>query len=263
MSSMDDAVAVVRESLRPRLAQTLLALDFDGVLAPIVERPQDARALPGTAELLTQISPRVAQVAIVTGRPASDAVQLGGLADVPGLVVCGHYGLERWMGGRLETPSSDSAVDEARVRVAELVAQRPGTAIEDKGHSVAVHTRRAPDPAASLEDLRPLVSAIAEDTGLQVTPGRFVLELRPRGADKGVAVRQLAAEAGAAAVVYGGDDLGDLPAIEAVRALEADGMLGVIICSDGTEVATELREAADLVVPGPEGVQRALRSLLL
>jgi trehalose 6-phosphate phosphatase len=260
---MADPVVDVRDSLQPHIATTLLALDFDGVLAPIVARPEDAKALPGTAQLLEQITARVARVAIVTGRPAADAVRLGELASVPGLVVCGHYGLERWTGGRLDTPSAAAGVDEARMRVRSLVADRPGTTVEDKGHSVAVHTRGAPEPQAALDELRPLVAAIAEDTALQVTPGRFVLELRPRGADKGVTLRELAAEVSATAVVYAGDDLGDVPAIEAVRALEAEGVLGVVICSDSAEVPDQVRDSADLVVPGPEGVQRVLRALLL
>src|SRR5699024_12244866 len=91
-----DAVAIER-ALAPAIAapgDTLVAVDFDGTLAPIVSRPAEARALPGTADVLTAVAHRVAQVAIITGRPAADAVALGELAAVPGLVILGHYGLE-------------------------------------------------------------------------------------------------------------------------------------------------------------------------
>ncbi|WP_051426448.1 trehalose-phosphatase [Jiangella gansuensis] len=247
--------------LTGRLDRTLVALDFDGVLAPIVPRPEDAVALPETAGVLTAVAARVAKVAVVTGRPAADAVRLGGLFEVPGLSVLGHYGLERWENGRLSTPGADDGVDSARRRVTELAAARPGVTVEDKGHSVALHTRNAPDPAAALAELRPQADAVAAAAGLQVTPGRFVLELRPVGMDKGVAIRALVAETGASAVVYAGDDLGDLPAVAAVRSLAGDGVVGVVVCSDAEEASAELRAAADVVVPGPPGVQALLREL--
>jgi trehalose 6-phosphate phosphatase len=244
------------------LDRTLVALDFDGVLSPIVPDPASAVALPGSAEVLTALAARVARVAVVTGRPAADAVRLGSLADVPGLVVLGHYGLQRWSDGRLSTPDSDDGVDLARRRVAELAAARPGVTVEDKHHSVALHTRSAADPAAALEELRPHADAVADEAGLQVTPGRFVLELRPVGVDKGVAIRSLVAETGAAAVLYAGDDLGDLPAVAAVRELSSSGeVVGLVVCSDAEEASADLRAAADLVVPGPPGVQALLREL--
>jgi trehalose 6-phosphate phosphatase len=248
--------------LSGRLDRTLVAVDFDGVLSPIVPDPARAVALPGTADVLSAVAARVARVAVVTGRPAADAVRLGSLADVPGLVVLGHYGLQRWSAGTLTTPGSDDGVELARRRVAELAAARPGVTVEDKHHSVALHTRSAPDPAAALAELRPHADAVAAEAGLQVTPGRFVLELRPVGVDKGVAIRSLVAETGATAVLYAGDDLGDLPAVAAVRELSSSGDVeGLVVCSDAEEASAELRAAADIVVPGPPGVQALLSEL--
>lgn len=246
------------------LDRALVALDFDGVLSPIVPDPASAVALPGTAEVLTAVAARVARIAVVTGRPAADAVRLGSLADVPGLVVLGHYGLQRWSDGTLSTPDSDDGVELARRRVTELAAARPGVTVEDKHHSVALHTRSAPDPAAALTELRPHADAVAAEAGLQVTPGRFVLELRPVGVDKGVAIRSLVAETGAVAVLYAGDDLGDLPAVAAVRELSSSGAIeaGLVVCSDAEEASADLRAAADVVVPGPPGVQELLRELV-
>lgn len=249
------------EPLAGNLAQTLVALDFDGVLAPIVERPEDAAALPGTTAVLRSLSERVAQVAIVTGRPALDAVHLGALDTVAGLVVLGHYGLQVWESGRLESPELHGGVGAARERVLELASTRPGVEVEDKGHSIALHTRNATDPAGALDELRAHADAVAAETGLQVTPGRFVLELRPTGVDKGTAIRSLVDRTGAIAVLYAGDDLGDLPAVAAVRELEAGGMTALVVCSDAAEVAAEFRDAADLIVPGPPGVQAVLREL--
>jgi trehalose 6-phosphate phosphatase len=248
--------------LSGRLDRTLVALDFDGVLSPIVPDPASAVALPGTAEVLTAVAARVARVAVVTGRAPADAVRLGGLAEVPGLVVLGHYGLQRWSAGTLSAPDGDHGVEVARRRVTELAAARPGVTVEDKHHSVALHTRGAADPAGALEELRPHADAVAAESGLQVTPGRFVLELRPVGVDKGVAIRSLVTETGATAVLYAGDDLGDLPAVAAVRELSSSAdVVGLVVCSDAEEASAELRAAADIVVPGPPGVQALLREL--
>lgn len=249
--------------LKP-LDRTLVAVDFDGTLAPIVLRPEDARALPGTAEVLAALAGTVLRVAVITGRRAADAVRLGDLAEVPGLVVLGHYGLERWEAGRLSHPADatgGSDLAAALRQATELAAARPGVMVEEKGSSVALHTRNAPDPAGTLAELIPLATAAAVNAGMQVTPGRFVVEIRPRGVDKGTALRALVAEAQASSVLFAGDDIGDLPAVAALRELEAQGVTGVVVCSDAPEADSSLRVEADLVVPGPEGVQAVLRAL--
>ncbi len=134
-----------------------------------------------------------------------------------------------------------------------------GTYVEDKGAAVAVHTRRTADPQAALDRLRQPLADLARETDLVVEPGRFVLELRPAGGDKGDAVRGLVAEAAApSVVVFIGDDLGDLAAFDAVDGLRAQGTPGLLVCSGSTEV-TALAERADLVVDGPDGVVRAAR----
>jgi trehalose 6-phosphate phosphatase len=233
-------------------ARALVALDFDGTLAPIVDRPELAVAHPGAPAALSSLSAKVAAVAIVTGRPAVDAVRLGGFDDITGLVVLGHYGLERWSAGRLETPAEHAGVSAARAAGARLVAQAPaGVVLEDKGHSIALHTRRAADPGAVLAEIRPLVDDIARDSGLELAPGRFVLELRPPGIDKGTTLRGLVADTAVRTVVFVGDDLGDLAAVDALRSID---VMSLVVCSDSTESPAALRREADLVVDGPDGV---------
>ena len=239
--------------------RALVAVDYDGTLAPIVDRPEDAIAHPGAVAALGALTGVVGQVAIVTGRPSAEAVRLGGLADIPGLVVLGHYGLERWSAGRVETPHTHPGVTVARRGVAELVAEGPpGLALEDKGHSVALHTRRAADPAGALTAVRPRIDQLANETGLIVAPGRFVLELRPPGTDKGNALRTLVAESRPSSVVFIGDDEGDLSAVAALRAMD---VVGMVVCSDSAESPPRLRQQADLVVAGPDGVVSFLQAL--
>ncbi|MEY7978306.1 trehalose-phosphatase, partial [Streptomyces pilosus] len=137
----------------------------------------------------------------------------------------------------------------------------PGTwSAETGGRAVAVHTRRAADPQAAFEALREPLTDLATRHGLVVEPGRMVLELRPPGMDKGVALLEYAREIGAGSVLYAGDDLGDLAAFTAVDKLRATGTPGLLVCS-GSEEVTELRERADLITDGPSGVVHLLRTL--
>ncbi|MFD5129403.1 trehalose-phosphatase [Streptomyces olindensis] len=244
--------------------KALIGLDFDGTLAPIVADPERARAHPEAVPALAALAPKVAAVAVVTGRPAEVAVRNGAFADVPGLehlVVLGHYGAERWdaRSGEITAPAPHPGVEAVRAELPGLL-EGSGTWVEDKGRAVAVHTRRAPDPQAAFEALRAPLTDLATRHGLIVEPGRMVLELRPPGMDKGVALSDFAREIGAGSVLYAGDDLGDLPAYAAVDALRSDGTPGLLVCSGSDEV-TELRERADLVVDGPEGVVALLAAL--
>lgn len=256
-----------RVGLAALLAQpqgALLGLDFDGTLAPIVPDPDQARAHSAVPDLLRRLCAAGVRVAVVTGRPAEVAVEYGGLSDVPGVVVLGHYGLERWADGELTAPEAAAGVAAAKRRLPDLLADLgapEGTWVEDKGRAVAVHTRRTASPQEAFELLRIPLEKLADETGLVVEPGRLVLELRPEGADKGGALRSLVEEQRPPAVVFVGDDLGDLAAFAEVNRLRAEGLPGLLVCSGSTEV-TELAERADLVVDGPEGVVELLADLL-
>ncbi|GGZ95654.1 trehalose-phosphatase [Streptomyces echinoruber] len=256
------------DALLARPDRAVIALDFDGTLAPIVADPEQARAHPDAVPALAALAPKVAAVTVVTGRPAGVAVRYGGFAGVPGLehlVVLGHYGAERWdaVTGTVSAPAPHPGVAAARAElpgVLDRAGAWHGTWVEEKGRAVAVHTRRATDPQAAFEALRAPLAELAARHGLVVEPGRFVLELRPPGMDKGVALLDHVRGIGATSVLYAGDDLGDLPAYAAVDRLRAEGVPGLLVCSGSTEV-TELSKRADVVVDGPEGVVRLLKGL--
>ena len=241
----------------------LVATDFDGTLAPIVDRPADARAHPGAVPALTALAGLVGTVAVITGRPAGEAVALGGFAAVPGLIVIGHYGWQRWQDGELAAAGTSPAVEAARGALPGLLreADAPyGTWVEDKADALAVHTRGTADPGAALARLRAPLGELAATLGLAAEPGRFVIELRPPGMDKGTALAGLAAERSARSLLFCGDDLGDLAAFAAVRALRADGVPGCTVASASDE-SPQVADAADLVVPGPDGVVELLTTL--
>jgi trehalose 6-phosphate phosphatase len=261
LQSRTPAGAEGLSAIAARPGKALVAFDFDGTLSPIVRDPDAARAQPGAAEALATLARHVGRVAIITGRPAAVAVEYGGLSGIEGLVVLGQYGRERWENDVLHTPEPPPGVAEAREKLPKIIEGAPaGVVIEDKGHALSVHTRRAAEPEVALERLRSLLAALAERTGLAVEPGRFVLELRPPGMDKGAALRGLVAELGTTAVLYAGDDLGDLAAFDAVEGLRQEGVPGVTVCSASDEV-TALADRADIVVDGPPGVLRLIESL--
>jgi trehalose 6-phosphate phosphatase len=244
-------------------ARALIGTDFDGTLSPIVADPRAARPLPGAIPALQRLARAAGTVAVITGRPAAEAVAYGGLDAVPGLIVLGHYGWQRWQDGELTGPPSPPAVQAAREALPGLLTQAgapDGTWVEDKGHALAVHTRRTADPDAALGLLRGPLNNLAERIGLTAEPGRMVIELRPAGVDKGSALTGLVRERGAAAVLFCGDDLGDLPAFAAVRALRADGIRGCAVASASPE-SPQVAAAADLVVDGPEGIVALLAAL--
>jgi trehalose 6-phosphate phosphatase len=245
----------------PRRA--LIATDFDGTLAPIVPDPRAARAAPGAAAALARLAKEVGTLAVITGRPAADAVAYGGLDAVPGLIVLGHYGFQRWQDGRLAVPDAPPAVEAAREALPDVLtgAGAPdGTWVEDKKYALAVHTRRTADPEAALQAIRGPLTGLAARLGLAAEPGRMVIELRPPGVDKGTALAGLVRERAADSVLFCGDDLGDLPAFATVRALRAEGVRGCAVASASAE-SPQVAAAADLVVDGPEGVVALLTAL--
>src|ERR1700733_9385093 len=145
------------EALLAAPGDALIASDFDGTLSPIVADPGAAHAHPGAIAALRRLAQPVGTLAVITGRPVTQAVQLGGLTGVPGIIVLGHYGWERWQDGQVTSPPSPPGVTTARAELPAVLAAADapdGVWIEDKGHALAVHTRRAADPDAALAGLR-------------------------------------------------------------------------------------------------------------
>ena len=260
------ATSAGREGLAALLrspGRALLAFDFDGTLAPIVDDPEAARAHPGTAEPLRALAQTAGTLAVITGRPAVVAAEYSGLRDVPGVIVLGQYGRQRWQAGTLQTEPPPPGLAQARLELPLLLdsAGAPeGTRVEDKGDALAVHTRQTANPVAALDRLRDPLAGLARRAGLAVEPGRFVLELRPEGSDKGLALKALAAERESAAVLFCGDDLGDRPAFLAIAELRLQDVPGLAVYSSSAEVSA-LAEDADLVVSGPDGVVGLLQAL--
>jgi trehalose 6-phosphate phosphatase len=254
------------------LDATVVGLDFDGVLSPIVDDPAEAHIHPGAADVLADLATVVRAIAVITGRPARQALALGDLdaigaeigAQGSELFVFGQYGNERWSSTqrRVISPRPPQGLSTFQRELPALLrrADAADAHVEEKGLAVAVHTRRLDDPAGARDRLLPAMRELAESHGLVVEPGRNVVEVRSPGMTKGHAVQALVREQDAGGFLFAGDDLGDLEAFAAVEKLRADGLPTLLVCSLSEEESA-LRERADVVVDGPDGVLDLLRDL--
>jgi trehalose 6-phosphate phosphatase len=220
-----------------------ILLDVDGVLAPVVPRPEDARVPPATQAELRRLWSRYALVACISGRAGDDACRVVG---VPELVYVGNHGLELAEGA-----------DVWARRLAELLSTVSWAQTDDKGLSAALHFREAADEAIARAQLDAIADR-ARAAGFVARYGRKVLEIvPPLEADKGTAVRRLPGERDLHRALYAGDDTTDLDAFRALNGLE----LGVRVAVTSDEAPPGLRETADVTVAGPGEMLALLRRL--
>jgi trehalose-phosphatase len=218
-------------------------LDVDGVLAPIVARPEDARVPAATRTELVRLAGRYGLVACVTGRSSEMARTIVGVDEV---TYAGEHGLEL-----------DPAARDWASRIHGFAAEVPWPALEVKPLSVAFHYRNEPDPEAARQQLEP-VAAAALDAGFRPRWGRMVLEvLPPIDASKGTAVHALLEQSGLGRALYAGDDTTDLDGFAALDGLEASVRIAVV----SPEGPAELGERADLVLGSTEAFAELLREL--
>lgn len=189
----------------------LLAFDFDGTLAPIVPRPDDAHIPRPVAERLALLAARL-PVAIVSGRSIDDVRRR--IDFVPHYIV-GNHGAEDGRNPAAEHLRAQR-LDALRARIAAQRArlERAGVLVEDKGQSLALHYRLARSPQRALAAIRALL-ADAEGA-LHVFSGKMVENVVPVGApDKAAAVHALVQRSGARSAVFAGDDVNDEPVFAA------------------------------------------------
>lgn len=252
-------LSALNDRLAARPSEAGLFLDFDGTLAPIVADPATSALPASLGAVLGRLARHLGVVAVVSGRPVAF---LADRVAVDGVRLLGLYGLQEWVDGtvrpRPEAIAWASAVDAAKDAMAGGLPGAQGVVLEDKGLSVALHWRNAPDRERAGRLVGLLTRAVAAQTGLHRESGKLVEELRPPvDWDKGAAVRALAADLGLRTVVVVGDDLGDLPAFAAAQELGG----AAVAVEAGRETPAELREAADVTVGGTQAIATWLGDL--
>lgn len=232
-----------------------ILLDVDGTLAPIVPHP-DLSAVPqDTLDVLGRLVERYALVGCVSGRSALDAARL---VPVPGIHFAGNHGLELLIDGTVQLAGGvEEWLGDLRTAGAaiEPIVAEAGGWVEDKGASLTVHFREAPDPVAARALLELRAVPLLEAAGLVSRWGRMSLEARPPlPIDKGSAIEELLRERrDVRRSLYAGDDRTDIDGFAVVD-------VKVAVRSDETPV--ELIKAADVVVDGTDGLVALLATLL-
>jgi trehalose 6-phosphate phosphatase len=251
-------------SLRPLAADpsgSLLCLDFDGTLSPIVPDPVGALPLPEVPDLLARLARRFALVAVVSGRPVDFLARA--LQSPTEVRLVGLYGFETLdrEGRRLVTPAVLAWEPVMAEVAAEALAEAPeGIYVEPKGLTVTLHWRRAPEHEHWVTYWA--AEAVTRH-GVVAHEGRANVELRPPlRVDKGTVLRELAAlvQPLRGLAVFG-DDVGDLPAFAAAAELGGSSAQVVRVAAVDVESPPEVAAQADLVVPGPPGMVALLGQL--
>ncbi|GIG35429.1 trehalose-phosphatase [Cellulomonas pakistanensis] len=252
----DDLRAALRGLVAdPARRPVLVALDFDGTLAPLQDDPEASRVLPEAVEALRGLAarPDLVRLALVSGRPAAD---LHRLADVPpGTVLIGSHGAERarvaehGLDRDVLTLTDDQADRLARLggEMQQVARGRDGVWVETKPAAVVVHTRMA--DAATGEAAEQEALGVGAHLGSVTLHGKKVVEVSVLEADKGAALVALRTELGAGAVVCAGDDVTDEDAFRALGAGDLTVKVG-----EGTT-------AAGYRVPDPEALAGLLAGL--
>jgi trehalose 6-phosphate phosphatase len=258
-------VGEVGEGLRVGLAafaarpRVVVAVDFDGTLAPFVTDPLQARAVPGGLEALRDAAALSGvTTAVVSGRDLATLETLTGIGPDDGITLIGSHGAQtnlRDRAGQVSAAGGGPLDGAAAALLAtvndELEAIRsryPAARLEHKPAAVVLHTRDV-EPSAAEAATKAAHEAGRRHAGVHVIPGKQVVELAVSAADKGSALADLARTSGSDATLYVGDDETDERAFAALH--PASGDLTVKVGAGET--------AAVQRVPGPEAVVALLR----
>ncbi|AKU15723.1 trehalose-phosphatase [Luteipulveratus mongoliensis] len=240
---LTEALAVYAGHPRP-----LVATDFDGVLAPLVDDPMSARPLPGAMETLAALAehPGVT-AALVSGRDLASLRTLSGLPDDSPVVLIGSHGAESSVDLDISAPLDHHAHDRllaATAYVDEIVAGHPDARVERKPAGVVLHTRGI--DAAQAESATAAALRIPDaDPGIHAMQGKDVVELTVVPVTKGIALQALSRVASTDATLYLGDDATDEKAFDVLRTNE--GHVTIKVGEGATAAQHRVLEPTDAV----------------
>ncbi|MHB1509856.1 MAG: trehalose-phosphatase [Acidimicrobiales bacterium] len=271
---------------------TVLFTDFDGTLSRIVARPELARPLPGSAEVLSRLARHLCAVGVVSGRPVAWLADQLGISpattgtDRPAprggvIEIYGQHGVEHLTSDGVVAAEGALSWSTAfaRVRASALAAGIPGLEVEDKSYGVTLHWRAATDQVATAGRAELLARQQAAVTGLVARPGKASIELvAPIGVDKGTVIKKWGASGGVERIAFFGDDESDIAAFAAIDEITAGAaaetgitagagaitrakIAGLKIAVGGREAPAELLRRADLVLATPEEAVLLMREL--
>ena len=254
MTAADWTTAVRDIARTPRL---LVALDFDGTMAPLQDDPMSVRALPETAEAVARLAALPdTVVAFVSGRQLADLRVIGAHDDESPVWLAGSHGAEYWRPAAVVAAAEAEAAEpaaphaggettdaEAVVAAAQAAVDGvEGAWIEPKAYGFAVHTRLA--SRADAPRVQELVDAVVAERapGWRRRTGKDIVEYAWRHEGKDAAIARLRRETGATAVLFAGDDVTDEDALRSLG--EHD--LGVRVGDGDTAARVRVAGAREL-----------------
>ena len=232
------------------LDRVLVASDYDGCVAPIVSRPEDAMPDPRSIAALRAAAdlPGTA-VALVSGRARADLASLSGLGDP--VILVGSHGAEFASGfDEPVTGARQKLLDAIIAEFRSIAARHPGTTVEVKPASTTLHVRNA-SPADADAALALAAAGPASWDGVHVTHGKAVIELAVIETSKGAALDRLRELTDAQAVLYLGDDVTDE---KAFLRLTRDGDVSIKVGEGDTDARCR--------IGGPDDVATVLQTVV-
>lgn len=243
---------------------TIIFLDLDGTIVPIIHRPEDVVLAPAMGRLIRTLAHKYLAVAIVSGRPATEAKRIAGNSEI---AIIGNHGFETLLPGHASMVCDEAQphVPDVRELVKYLKSLLPavnlGITVDDKTATASIHYRRSGDPEKALDFIRGKIYPLIEKLGLEAREGRMVVDVRPPVAiDKGVAIGRLMDRLNATRALYAGDDTTDVDALKELRRRrKKQVVVGIGVISD--EMPSELLRYSDLMVERVSGVETVLQIL--
>jgi trehalose 6-phosphate phosphatase len=236
-----------------RVPRLLVALDFDGTLAPFVDDPADAQALPASARAIDDLTQTAdTAVALISGRSLASLRQVA--SPDPRVLLVGSHGAERYAPAEFGaadlsaelSAEAEEALGAARLEFADVAQSHPRAWVEEKPAGLVLHTRMV-DPAAVPELAHDALTRLGRlGDAVHVTRGKNVIEVSVLPADKGQGMDWLRATTRADAVLFAGDDRTDEDAF--ARLDPAAGDLGVKVGAGETTALHRVDGPGDVAV---------------
>jgi trehalose 6-phosphate phosphatase len=178
-------------SLRTDLQKTAILLDVDGTILDIAPTPREVFASHGLRDTLERLWRRTGgALAFVSGRPVDELDRIFSPLQLP--AIGGHGAELRLVAGapaeRSRIPFLDADVKRKFAAIAEAL---PGIILEDKGYSLALHYRLAPDKERVVREAAARICAALGSASIELLPGKLVVEIKQTGVTKATAVREL------------------------------------------------------------------------
>lgn len=210
----DDAVRALAGT-----GHLLVALDFDGTLAPLQDDPMAVRMTPESAAAIAAlVATPATSVAFVSGRALADLRVIAEHEDASTILLEGSHGAEHWPADARDAPDAAAELlrDDLSARATAAVSAIEGAWIERKGFGFALHTRLA-DPSGAARATESVDAIIAQHApAWRRRTGHDILEFSFRDEGKDAAVARLRGLTGATAVLFAGDDVTDEDALRAL-----------------------------------------------